>query len=257
MRRPRRSLRCCVCLIAAALLADAAGTLAGPVRYLSQDRFVSGELDEEYHVIGDPPVRFRDSDFARAPDFTDFDGSIDVEVVPPPDQLVPHGSGRVTATQRSTLSDAGMSAAGFLSGFVATSNGEYVAESEFVVTFELDAPLTYDLSFSVARQPDAGGQTRVLLQSLDGVTTLFEEDLDFGAGSPVTGGRAGTLAPGSYRFGFTHHVGPGIEASGDYAVDLALTADGPDPTPIFLPPAALPGLATLGGIVALRVRRRA
>src|SRR5688500_8996313 len=119
-----RPLRTCACLVAAVLLAAAGQARAGPVQYLTQSRAVVGDLLEDYQVIGEGTVHERAGDSAHAPDFSDFDGAITVEIDPPEDQSTgPEGSGRVTASQRSSLRDAGVSAEGFLSAFSVTFGG--------------------------------------------------------------------------------------------------------------------------------------
>jgi hypothetical protein len=227
-------------LVAASLAlfcADGSRTAAGPVRYRSQSRTISGGLQEVYTFIDDGEVddEVVSGGVSRsAPDFADWDDSLEFQLEPEqvPDPAV--GSGSVFVSQRSSLRDAGISAAGSFDAFTATVDGAYSAEALVDVTFELDEARDYDMSYAVTVDGSARRTTSTRLVALDDGETVFEvlSNIEFDV---PTGEFRGTLAPGRYRFLFDHHAGSDVGTQGPYEFELALNPAAT--TPIPLPPA--------------------
>jgi hypothetical protein len=234
-----------------------AAAAAGPVQYLSQSRTIGGSLREHYvfSIDGNPadPVDVFNDGSKAAPDFGNWDDSVTVHVVPPPG-AEGLGTGESFASQRSSLRDAGISAAGDLAGNTSTNDGAYGVSAGVDVTFALDTPRAYDLTYTVQADFFAHRRTTFTLSALDTGATVFEELPDFSREDELSGRRTGTLAPGRYRFLFTQEAGGDTGTNGPYSFDLALTPS--RPTAIPLPPAVWAGLLTTGGFAATGVARR-
>jgi hypothetical protein len=193
----------------------------GAVTYLIQARRIGAGLNERYDIM-DPDTgdidRVTESggDGRSAPDFGDFDGSVDVQVTPPPGWT----SGRASGTQHSRLAADGIFVSGEFDGHTATDFGGYGIESDLDVTFDLLQPRDYVLTYSISADTSANPVRSMTLTEVVGGATVFAE-------VPIreqtaTGTRSGTLAPGRYRFVFHHSVGGDVGSGGPYSVELAL-----------------------------------
>ena len=245
------------------VLASAASVSAGPVTYQSQSRTIRAELTEVRVDEDLEETRFRDEDSAAAPDFGDWDATVTAEIdaasLPPGDSA----PGVSEVSQRSSLSDAGITAAGNGRVQTLTQDGSFGFETALDVTFTLDETRDFDLDYELGFGTGTETQEQIRLSRADGGTVVFDEEIlfdDFGSDGDTAaiGTRAGQLAPGQYRFQFLYGVAGDIGDRIPYTLSLALTPTdtGPGPNPIPLPPAAWSALATMGAMGALRLRRR-
>jgi uncharacterized delta-60 repeat protein len=192
------------------------------ITYLSQARSVSGSLREEFEVVipgsdQTETITEQGGDSRAAPGFSDFDGSIRVQVPFPPGW----GTGTVSASQRSRLTDGGIFIAGDFDAHTATVPGGYGVDTDVDVTFRLERPRAYVMTYSVRTDTAAVPRTRVSLVGPGGAT-VFEEVPPL-VDEIVSGRRAGTLAPGEYHFQFHHSAGGDVGTIGPYAVEFVLT----------------------------------
>ena len=243
------------------LLAPAAWVAAGPVTYQSQSRTIRADLLEEYEMPDDQTISLRDEETASAPGFGDFDATVTAQIDNPPIPPGESAPGASSVSQRSSLSDAGITASGQGRGQTFTQEGFYSFDSSLDVTFTLDEARTFDLDYELGFGTLIDIREQIRLTTADGATVIFDEEIEFGNTPPdgnAVGSRTGELAPGQYRFEFLYGVGSDVGNTVPYSVSLALTPTdgGPGPNPIPLPPAAWSALATAGAMGALKLRRR-
>lgn len=233
------------------VLASAAWVAAGPVTYQSQSRTLRAELNEVFELGEDEFFSAEDS--ATAPDFADWDATVAAEIDNPPTDLSPWGVSSIS--QRSSLSDGGITAGGVGRGLTSTFDGSYAFETTLDVTFTLDEARAFRLDYARDFGDLFNRDDTIRLTTADGGTVIFDEPRD---SNDMAGSRTGELGPGQYRFVFEFGVRSDEDSSIPYSVSLALNpVDGPGPTPnpIPLPPAAWSGLATVGALAVLRLRR--
>ena len=242
-----------------ASLALATSAFAGPVVYTSQTRSIEATLTEEYLTSEVPDVR-TDTETATAPNFGDFDATVEARIDNPPRP----SRGESNATLRSTLRDTGITNEGTASGFTNTNDGEYSFAAHSDVTFVLDEARNYRFDYVLGLPTFAHGQTSQLTLIGPGGADVLNIDFDFTQRGPdddlaAVGSGTGTLAPGTYTFHFVHALTSDTFDDGiPITASLSLTpADGgPGPNPIPLPPGAWAALATTGGLGAARLSNR-
>lgn len=199
---------------------------AGDVAYLAQRREVFGSLSEHYD-IRDPDTGMELDGAAAfeerrraAPDFGDFDAAVEVRVTPPPGAFP--RSGVVLATQRSSLTDRGITVAGDVDGATWTEEGTYTVASDADVTFELARPRDYVLTYAVPFKFAANTRARMDLSAAGGAEVFDVSPPTNVDDGPQRGTLTGRLAPGRYRFVFHYEAGSDVGVGGDYSVGLAL-----------------------------------
>jgi hypothetical protein len=242
------------------LSALAAPASAGPVVYTGQTRSIEATLEETYLTENpaEPDVR-TDTETAAAPDFGDFNATVEARIDNPPRPSL----GESNATLRSTLRDTGITNEGTSSGFTNTDDGEYAFAARSDVTFLLDESRDYRFEYVLGLPTFSKLQTTEFTLTGPGGADLLNIDFDFTNQDPsgdieARGSGTGTLAPGTYTFHFVHALTSDTFSDATaITANLALTpADGgPGPNPIPLPPGAWAALATTGALGALRSAR--
>jgi uncharacterized delta-60 repeat protein len=195
---------------------------AAVVSYLSQSRRVDAYMTEWYWVEDpDTGSSHETMEVAQgstsAPDFGDWDRTLDIRVTPPPGME----GGETKVSQRSRLTDAGIFVDGDADTFNATDAGGYQFDSDVDVTFELSRPRSYALSYDVSAQELANRRTTITLTRVGG-ETVFQETAPFSDTEHATGSRTGTLPPGRYRYVFHHEANSDISTLGPYSAQLLL-----------------------------------
>ena len=258
-----KRMQCSVTAWAAAVVLGSAGWVAaGPVVYDAQSRTISAELSEQFPT-GGQDISARDEETASAPDFADWNASVEARIDNPPGNDI----GLATISQQSRLADTGITSGGTGSVQTGTIDGSAGIGATLDVTFTLDERRDFALDYSFdPSEPDQG--TANLTLSRVGGGTIFDIDAAFEFDRAIDdviarGNSTGALEPGQYRFRFDYSTGGDIGADDlDYAVSLGLTPtdSGPAPNPIPLPPAAWAGLASMASVLlggrVLRLRRR-